>query len=235
VSARDSILRLAAAILLYAPLDLAATGAAGDPSDAFRSTCERELAPTQVAVSSTPGKVVKELTKSIAELTAMQREHGPASPRRAIGLTRAEYRFNSSVRVNVLTDPETGLSCGRPRIEVTLSVAPQTVYVAREFPAGTCAYQKILEHEQRHVEVNQEHVDAAAEMLQAKMASFYGDRIMYGDAQELIDKVFGEVENRWTKVARRRFDESNVEHRAIDSPESYRRYRSMCGGELSRG
>jgi hypothetical protein len=239
LSARDAASPKAAArparILLSAVLALPAAAPAGEPSDAFRSTCERELAPTQVAVSSTPDEVVKDLTKSIEELTDIQNKIGPATQERAIGLTRANYQFSSSVRVNVITSPETGLSCGRPRIEVKLSVAPQTVYVAREFPPGNCAHQKILEHEERHAEVNQEHVDAAAELLQGEMKSFYGDRILYGDAQALTDQVFADIENRWAQVARRRFEESNAEHRAIDSPESYRRYRSMCGGDLSRG
>ena len=219
----------------FASLSFPVAGLAGEPSDAFLGTCERRLAPTQVAVTFKPGEVVEDLTKSIAELTALQNKNGPTSPVRAIGLTHADYRFNSSARVNVITDHDTGLSCGRPRIEVTLGVAPQTVYVAREFPPGTCAHQKILEHEQRHVEVDQAHVEAAAELLQAKMASFYGNRIMFGQAQTLTDQVFADVENRWTRVARRRFEEGNAKHRAIDSPESYRRYRSMCEGALSRG
>jgi hypothetical protein len=225
-----------AGVLVAASPALAGAAPGSGPTDAFRSTCERRLTPTQVTVESTPGKVVKDLTRSIAELTRMQQgSDGPAPPARAIGLTRASYQFDSSVRVNTITDPETRLTCMRPRIDVTLSVAPQTVYVAREFPPGSCGHEQILEHEQRHVEVNQKHVEAAAELLQEEMTSFYGDRIMYGDAQTLTDQVFNDVENRWTQVARRRFEKGNDEHRAIDSPESDRRYRSLCDGELSKG
>lgn len=225
---------LAGVLLAASPITHAAAPGGG-PSEAFRNTCERRLAPTQVTVEAVPGEVIKNFTRSIAQLTRMQGDDSPASQARALGLTRASYRFDSSVRINTLTDPETGVSCVRPRIQVTLSVAPQTVYVAREFPAGTCGHKQILEHEQRHVDVNQEHVEAAAKLLREEMSTFYGDRIMYGDAQALTKQVFDDVESRWTQVARRRFESGNDEHRAIDSPESDRYYRSLCGGELLRG
>lgn len=201
------------------------------PSRELRTQCEQRLAETVVRVVSQPSDVVYDFSKSVQELTRMSpAAHGA---RWTLGLARARMRVATKWSVSSLTF-EQGRGCLRPSLTVTLSAGPQTVYVAREFPRGTCAFDEIAAHELRHVKANQEHLERVADRYQAEMAQFFGQRIFYGNVQALQKQLEQAVSEHWTRRILDELDQVDAHHRRIDSVEEYARNETMCDGEVPR-
>src|SRR5574343_776129 len=77
-----------------------------------------------------------------------------------LGLTRGNGAARFELKLLALSDQSGRWECASPQITLTYGFAPLTVYVAREFPSGSCAYKEIHEHEQRHVKTYQDHAAA---------------------------------------------------------------------------
>lgn len=126
------------------------------------------------------------------------------------------------------------LSCMRPRILARMAIAPQTVYVAREFEQNACVYEDILAHEMRHVRVNQDYLKRAARYLERSLSEFFGDRIFYGDGPTMKRQLEAAVRESWMPMAQAVFNQSSGAHARIDSREEYARNQMICGGAVPK-
>ena len=75
--------------------------------------------------------------------------------KQVLGLTRGNATVSFASNTPAIIDPTGRWECASPQITLSFGFSPMTVYVAREFPEGTCAYKEIHEHEMRHVEAYQ--------------------------------------------------------------------------------
>jgi hypothetical protein len=120
-------------------------------------------------------EVAYDFTRERDELLTIVRRHGSAdasarmSGRRIHGLTHSSlsYQMKASFEMRGLPD---GTWCLWPRSTVAeLGYSDTTVYVARDYPAGTCAFEAVLAHEAEHVAINAAVVDAHAPRLRAAL------------------------------------------------------------------
>ena len=63
----------------------------------------------------------------------------------------------------MLQDPVSGYECVAPQIGVTITYVPVVIYIGREFPPGTCAYDEILKHELRHLKTYMDYLPRVEE------------------------------------------------------------------------
>jgi len=122
-----------------------------------------------------------------------------------------------------------GLQLGHVVVETKLSVIPQTscqgvvvrldyinpvLRVASEIPPGSCAYARVMNHEQTHVRIHRE-----------------------------IARQFRELDYPWSSggssaailtFAKQELDRLMQAQALFDSPEEYARNFSVCGGEIAR-
>ncbi len=122
-----------------------------------------------------------------------------------------------------------GLQLGHVVVQTQLAVLPQTVCqgvvvhleyikpvlrVAREIPPGSCAYARVMEHEQTHVRIHRE-----------------------------IARQFRELNYPWSaggrsalilSYAKQELDRLMQAQALFDSPEEYAKNFSVCDGEISR-
>lgn len=234
---RQFAARALAAIALLAPLALSTAHA--DESDEvpanvskrFVADCERQLPATTINVVASPSEVKYDFSKGVAELTSrptMFREGGAHT----LGLTEATFRLDVSWKGDILMDSLSRMGCTRPRVTVHLKVGPQQVFVAKEFPQNSCAFWEIAKHELRHVNANQAQAEKVAAALQGALRTAFGNRVFYGNPDELKAAFTNTLENDWMPWAKDQFAQVEKEHAAIDTPEEYARNNTMCNGDV---
>ncbi len=195
----------------------------------FETQCQMRLPPAQVTVSTEPSNVSYDLSQSVRVLS--QRHRPPHANSFTLGLTVTKVRFEAQWSLPTLTSAS-GKTCLRPSVNLFFTVSPQTVFVANEFPQGTCAFNGIKEHENRHVQANQEHIEQVASYYQKAISAAYGQRVFYGSNDGSPNEMQDAFESRW--LPRINADLAKVEalHAQIDSPEEHARSNLMCQGEV---
>lgn len=113
--------------------------------------------------------------------------------------------------------------------------SPMTVYVAREFPPGSCAYREIHAHEMRHVRAYQDHLKAIEKPIaDALQARFAGTAPWRGPKGEANARLQQELQERWVPYVKREINKVDAAQALIDTPEEYARVAESCNGEVRR-
>lgn len=210
----------------------AAPALAQTPSAAWQAQCEARLPPTSIEVTAVPAPLRIRRDRRIADLMQLQRL--PQENAFTLGLTELQLGTRIAFRSPTLSHPRERLVCMRPAITVTLSLDPHVVSVASEFEDGSCAHRHILAHEMRHVQVNQLTLSAAAERMREGMRESFGNKIYYGTAAELQQRLTRHIQDQWLPWVDAQMKHTLQKHRDIDTPEEYARNRTVCGGEIAR-
>ena len=219
-------------LTLLCPLLLATPAMAQTPSARWQSLCEAQLPPTAIEVKTEPAPIRYRKDRSVADLMQLQRM--PQDNAYTLGLTEMKLGTRISYRSPTLTHPREQAVCTRPNIVVTLSLEPHVVSVANEFAEGSCAYRHILAHEMRHVEVNQHTLESTAERLREGLKSSFGNKVYYGSATELQERLTRHIRDQWLPWVDAQMKHTLQRHREIDTPQEYARNRTVCGGEIAR-
>lgn len=152
-----------------------------------------------------------------------------------LGLTRTNSLAQFSVSTPSYQDAAERYECASPQITLTLGFKPMTVYVGKEFPIGSCAYQEILDHEMRHVKAYQEHVAKIEEALQADLnRRFATGSVWRGAPGTSNTRVSKELDERWLPYINRELQKVDAAQALIDAPEEYARLSHACNGEVKK-
>ena len=154
-----------------------------------------------------------------------------------LGQSNVEARVAASVAFEDVTDAS-GAPCVRvQRITVVLRYARRDVRIAREAAADACLRREIEAHEQRHVDLDDRLLKEFGETMKSRVAlladelSPVAGPIWSTGRTALLEKVGAATESLsrdFSTLRRKR-------HRAeIDTPEEYRRARTMCDGRAQQ-
>lgn len=227
--------RLVRVIAVALPLATATLHAhaqtSASPDSGLVKECQTRLKPAVIQVRVRHTDIQMDLTKSVADLTRMSKSS--LKNMQTLGLAKAGLQYETKWGSETLRSAS-GEGCLRPSLSIELRAEPHTVYVAREFPKGSCSYNHVLEHEQRHVQANRVHLDWVAWHLRKDLQDFFGQRIFYGKPSQLQQQLKQAVNEHWLKRLNEDMDKVGLRHEAIDTPEEYARNRQACGGELVR-
>ena len=223
----------------HARVDLPPSSAAAlrqmsiDPafSLSFEERCERELAPTAVVANSVPGNVNYDYSSSMQSLS---KSAGGREGNVVLGLTRSALASQFSFGMDTLTDPQTGRTCMRPQIAVNVSAGEQKVSIAREFAPGSCAQRAVIDHEQQHVQANDEQAAFTARRIEGTIRLSLGNRVFYGSREELEGYLTNAIKDHWMPMARNELSHVEVDHAHIDRKSENLRILSSCNGEVVR-
>lgn len=196
----------------------------------FETQCQARLPAAKVTVTTEPSNVRYDLTQSVLLLS--QRHRPPDAKSFTLGLTAAKATFKAAWSMPTLTS-ESGNTCLRPSVNLFFTVSPQTVSVGKEFPQGTCAFNDISQHENRHVQANQEHIEQVASHYRQAISEAYGQRIFYGIRGNLTNDMQESFRNHWLPLINADLAKVELLHAQIDSPAEHARSNVMCQGEVS--
>ena len=172
------------------------------------------------------GKLVIDHSKSVQEITQAQAQGGFKADL-GVGL------FQSRIKVELVLGE---LVMAGKRLSMSTHISTQPIiYIAREIPPNSCAYQMVLSHELMHQEYDLQVLRLLPdEIRQMTREVFSGDALEWSSAQS--------IENTLNRARARFFQQFNylyqalgeMRHPIIDSPESYKNLSTLCHGELGQ-
>ncbi len=125
--------------------------------------------------------------------------------------------------------------CASPQLNLTLGFNPMTVYVAKEFPEGGCAYKEIYRHELRHVKAYEAQLASIekdlSESLNRRFASGGPWRGPVGQTSADLQR---ELDKHWLPYIQREFARADEAQALIDTSEEYARVTDACNGEIRK-
>ena len=152
-----------------------------------------------------------------------------------LGLTLATSRVNFEIKTSSYVDHTDRWECSSPQITVIYGFSPMTVYVAKEFPKGSCPYNEVYQHELRHVKTYQDHLvnieKDLADTLRQRFATGSIWRAPKGQTRLMLEK---EMNERWLPFIKREIERVESAQKLIDTPEEYARVSGACNGEIER-
>jgi len=126
------------------------------------AVCPGASPTTDVTFDTYPARTKARTGLSRGDLQRLQNRHGGAAKGAGwypLGLTLAEFQFDMAVTVTIQPLPR-GRYCAVPSaVKVTMGYPQFTIYVDRRYPRGGCEYNAILDHENEHVDLFQEHAE----------------------------------------------------------------------------
>jgi hypothetical protein len=149
------------------------------------------------------------------------------------GLMKGGIETKHQMSFATLTNPRTKQMCfWYDKVEVSLHIRPK-IYVARDFPKGSCMHSAILGHEHKHVIVDREIVN--------KYAALIGDALKYTVArnpvfgpistdqkQIMLDQVKINMQNIVQEYISQMSNERKQRQQAVDNLAEYERVNKSC-------
>ncbi|MCP5279876.1 MAG: hypothetical protein H6935_16200 [Thiobacillus sp.] len=170
------------------------------------------------------GPLVIDHTQGISQITQAQARGGFRSLHRAahkaeLGLGLFQNRMTSTL--------ETAATPGKGLALVTRIKTEPIIYIAREFPADSCAYKVVLAHEHQHYLYDRDVLRALPGEIRGITWSAFANPVPASPADlERARKVF------FQQFSHAYDGLSFPLHGRIDNPESYAALAELCRGEI---
>src|SRR5574343_559066 len=203
------------------------------PSANAADVCDK-LPPPSVTVQRLDEQLVENTTysyRALNELGASLARPG----QQVLGLTRGNAVARFTLRLPSYIESGGRWECASPQVTLAYGLQPLTVYVAREFPRGSCAFRAIHAHEMQHVRFFREHIAAIESTLtEALRQRFTTASPWRAPAGQTLSQLQRELEQRWTPFVQREIAKGDERQATIDTPEEYRRITEACDGEIAQ-
>lgn len=169
--------------------------------------------------------------KSLGVLAASLARPG----KQVLGLTRGKAVVTFESNTLLLTDRAGQWECASPQLLIRYGFKPLTVYVANEFPPGSCAYRAIYAHEIRHVDTYLAHLEAIEDDLTTSLRRRFATGAPWrgpsGQTRTILQR---ELEERWVPYMKREIARVEAAQALIDTPEEYAKVAASCDGEIRK-
>jgi len=202
-------------------------------SQAWADACD-QLPKPSVTVKRIEARITLNTKYNYKEITHLGAEL--ARPGNwVLGLTRGSGVAQFGTQTPAYIDPTGQWECTSPQLTVSIGFSPMTVYVAKEFPEGGCAYQEIYQHEQRHVKAYQAHIGKIEKDITDTLNSRFATGAPWrGPSGQTRARLQDEINERWLPYLQRELKRVETEQALIDTPEEYERVANSCNGEIKK-
>lgn len=149
------------------------------------------------------------------------------------GLMSGEIEISSDVKLAWKSYPALRQDClWFDAVNVTFEINP-LIYIAREYPKGTCEHDVILEHEYKHVAVDREIVKKYRDVMEEYLTKVLAQVPVYGPVKttqtpRARQKLSHYIESAIKKVSDSMYVQRRDQQQAIDSLEEYERVANAC-------
>jgi hypothetical protein len=154
------------------------------------------------------------------------------------GLTLGVTRYDPVMEFNVSIHEmriASGLACAFvDHVDVNIGYKNVAVYIASEIPQDSCGFNQVMQHEQKHIDVNKQILAEYAPRIQSELKEYlrmngvfkqvkedYALAILHDRLQQLLNGIITDMT-----------EENHRRQQAIDTRAEYVRVSSACGGQL---
>lgn len=149
------------------------------------------------------------------------------------GLMKGGIETSQQMSFGTMTNPNTNQMCfWYDRIDVLIHIRP-TIFVARDFPKGTCMHNSILEHEHKHVIVDREIVNKYAGLIGQAIRDDVSRYRLFGpypvpQSQANLQQVKLRMQNILKTYSSQMSSERKARQQQVDSLSEYERVNKSC-------
>lgn len=181
-----------------------------------------------------------DLNIDLASLQAMAKDSRRGIPENHQGLTLGLTHYMPVVELHVpvktITYPD-GIVCSYvERADAVIGYRDVVVYIPQEVAQGTCGFDEVMAHEQKHIAVNRAILDEFQPRIEQQLQAFlklnsvfrqtnaeYAASLVRQKLQEILDQTSDEI-----------FAENRRRQKEVDSHEEYMHITNSCNGELKQ-
>ena len=149
-----------------------------------------------------------------------------------LGLTVTRAQYAATMGGPILQDKVSGYECVAPRVEIKLNYSPVLIYVGNEFVPGSCGYNTILEHEQRHLKAYMDNLARVEKIVRDALNRRFEGKPLYAPSGTAQSALQHEINSQWMPFIQAEFDKGKSEQAKIDTPAEYARLANTCNGEI---
>ncbi|USX28750.1 hypothetical protein NHH73_10880 [Oxalobacteraceae bacterium OTU3CINTB1] len=149
-----------------------------------------------------------------------------------LGLTVTRAQYAATMGGPILQDKVSGYECVAPRVEIKLNYSPVLIYVGNEFVPGSCGYNTILEHEQRHLKAYMDNLARVEKVVRDALNRRFEGKPLYAPSGTAQSALQHEINSQWMPFIQAEFDKGKSEQAKIDTPAEYARLADTCNGEI---
>lgn len=221
------------AVALPLLLLLAACGRGGDSRS--ESVCPHDPAFDRSSVIRVRADTRPAVLRRDLDLSALAKESaGSVGSGKAQGLTLVEHQL--AFRTLVKAETARGRVCvWFDQVNVDLTPASVSIFVPREYAEDSCEYQAVLAHEREHERVHQEHLAAAAKVIEealtaAKWLPARGNPIEAADRDAAEAALTAKIKKVVTPVYTKHKEDLTLAQAELDRPDLYQWVSKRCTG-----
>jgi hypothetical protein len=203
---------------------------------AFATTCPPKPA-GKINIIWSSDAVKYNFSKSQAQMNAMETDTVNPYDRHIEthvgGLMKGGITMRSSIQVAGLTYPQSRVTCQWiDKMDITIAIDP-TIYIASEYPKGSCKHRAILEHEMKHVFVDRSVVKKYAPKIKQHMQNAVMKVGIVGPKPErrkaeFHKKITDYMEAQLKAITDKMYAERRSLQAQVDTKEEYDRVSSLC-------
>jgi hypothetical protein len=201
------------------------------PRTPFQIRCEDTISKTVSVLSSKSNGYTINNQIPYKGLTA--RSGSAAGNMATLGLTVTQGQYRATLGGPLLQDAASGYECIAPQVDIALNYSPVKIYVGSEFVPGSCGYQAILAHEQRHLQAYMDNLARVEKVVREALDKRFEGKPLYAPSGTAMSALQHEINSVWFPFIRDEFDKGRVQQEAIDTPEEYARMGKVCDGEIA--
>lgn len=206
---------------------------AGAPAFAQPLVCPQRNPTITIEVTSPAPRIDRSRSRDTLSRKSIER---PTDNVHTLGLYSALWRMTASREVASLVE-----SGGRDnrgcawldKVAVRIEASPRLIHMARELRPRSCRYAAVLEHERKHVAVDDAVLAEGIATLRAELPRLLGELrtaqpVPLADLEDVRRRFIDESETRINTLWQAISDERTRRQSAVDSPEEYARVDAQC-------
>lgn len=149
------------------------------------------------------------------------------------GLMKGGIETQQRMSFGTLTNQQTGQICfWHDSIDILLHIKP-TIFIANEFPPGTCMHDAIMGHEQKHIQIDREIVNKYAALIGQAFRSDVSQYAVFGpfpvtNEQAVIEQIKTRMQNLLRQYTSQMIAERKMRQQQIDNLAEYERVNKSC-------
>lgn len=199
------------------------------------ATCPKQPAclasDAQVQVTVYFDKAQPFIDRSHSQRWIQNKSRGRNIGHQQVGLTETHLVHRMTTTFTICSSINSREQCVYPtKVSLAAGYSDTKIYIAHEYPPGSCQYQAIYQHEAEHVRILNRHQERFLPILRADLRHLVRQTRPPSsrNPQRAQKRIMRRLE-RWMKKKFRRLEKSlDNAHAAIDTRQSYAKIQASC-------
>lgn len=146
------------------------------------------------------------------------------------GTTKAIFDYSQTTSAKFINGKT--YACLAPQIHIKLNQSPQTTHIAREVPINSCLDKEVMEHELKHVKINNDYLELLSHRLKQELEKKMNEtRIIYGTIKQTENWLKQQSSYAIDGIMQTMSEVLDQMHYNLDTIEESERLLSVCNGE----